>query len=196
MDALEVPRSAAPPSGGASTARSPSGASSHAYPLLFSLRAFFPVYGGESGIRTHGTLASTPDFESGTFGRSVISPRRTLTKPNHPVNVGDGHRSAPSPNGLLANLISMLIEDGGTRGEGSWLQDHPLCHRDRRSVMGIRTTQGRQCSPARRRCRNLPVALAVCLLIDCSQASRMTSGPVTVDDGTCIRYTQRRYLGS
>ena len=34
--------------------------------------------GGESGIRTHGTLAGTPDFESGTFGHSVISPRRNL----------------------------------------------------------------------------------------------------------------------
>src|SRR5688572_11984384 len=28
---------------------------------------------GESGSRTHGTLADTPDFESGTFGHSVIS---------------------------------------------------------------------------------------------------------------------------
>ena len=34
--------------------------------------------GGESGIRTHGTLAGTPDFESGTFGHSDISPRRNL----------------------------------------------------------------------------------------------------------------------
>jgi hypothetical protein len=33
---------------------------------------------GESGIRTHGTLTRTPDFESGTFGRSVISPPRTM----------------------------------------------------------------------------------------------------------------------
>ena len=38
------------------------------------------VTGGESGIRTRGTLTSTPDFESGTFGRSVISPRRTMAK--------------------------------------------------------------------------------------------------------------------
>ena len=27
-------------------------------------------FGGEGGIRTHGTLASTPDFESGTFNRT------------------------------------------------------------------------------------------------------------------------------
>ena len=31
--------------------------------------------GGEGGIRTHGTLARTPDFESGTFDHSATSPR-------------------------------------------------------------------------------------------------------------------------
>ena len=31
--------------------------------------------GGEGGIRTHGNLTATPDFESGTFGLSVTSPR-------------------------------------------------------------------------------------------------------------------------
>jgi hypothetical protein len=30
---------------------------------------------GEKGIRTPGTIAGTPDFESGTFGHSDISPR-------------------------------------------------------------------------------------------------------------------------
>jgi hypothetical protein len=35
----------------------------------------FFITGGEGGIRTHGTLARTPDFESGTFGHSVTSPR-------------------------------------------------------------------------------------------------------------------------
>jgi hypothetical protein len=34
--------------------------------------------GGEKGIRTPGTLTGTPDFESGTFGLSVISPPRKL----------------------------------------------------------------------------------------------------------------------
>ena len=33
---------------------------------------------GERGIRTLGTLTDTPDFESGTFGHSVISPRRNM----------------------------------------------------------------------------------------------------------------------
>ena len=33
---------------------------------------------GERGIRTHGGLASTPDFESGSFGHSDSSPPRNL----------------------------------------------------------------------------------------------------------------------
>lgn len=32
------------------------------------------LIGGEGGIRTHGTLARTPDFESGPFGHSGTSP--------------------------------------------------------------------------------------------------------------------------
>ena len=45
---------------------------------------------GESGIRTRGTLTGTPDFESGTFGRSVISPPPTMTKRTPVVNINDG----------------------------------------------------------------------------------------------------------
>ena len=30
--------------------------------------------GGEGGIRTHGDVATTPDFESGTFDHSATSP--------------------------------------------------------------------------------------------------------------------------
>ncbi len=33
--------------------------------------------GGEGGIRTLGTIASTPDFQSGTFDHSATSPLRT-----------------------------------------------------------------------------------------------------------------------
>ena len=32
------------------------------------------LYGGERGIQTPGTFNSTPDFESGTFDHSDISP--------------------------------------------------------------------------------------------------------------------------
>ena len=32
------------------------------------------LFGGEGGIRTHGTVAGTPDFESGTFDHSATSP--------------------------------------------------------------------------------------------------------------------------
>jgi hypothetical protein len=46
--------------------------------------------GGESGIRTHGTLAGTPDFESGTFGHSVISPRRNVAGTTGTVNASAG----------------------------------------------------------------------------------------------------------
>ena len=31
-------------------------------------------YGGEGGIRTHGTLTRTPVFETSTFNHSVTSP--------------------------------------------------------------------------------------------------------------------------
>jgi hypothetical protein len=37
-------------------------------------RTFFNP-GGEGGIRTHGCLATSPDFESGTFDHSATSPR-------------------------------------------------------------------------------------------------------------------------
>ena len=43
----------------------------------WSLLEFFGVrLGGEGGIRTHGGLAPTPDFESGTFDHSATSPIR------------------------------------------------------------------------------------------------------------------------
>ena len=32
-------------------------------------------YGGEGGVRTHGTIAGTRDFQSRRFGRSRTSPR-------------------------------------------------------------------------------------------------------------------------
>ncbi len=38
----------------------------------------FCFSGGEGGIRTHGTLTRTPDFESGTFDHSATSPKRCV----------------------------------------------------------------------------------------------------------------------
>ena len=35
---------------------------------------FCLLTGGEGGIRTHGDIATTPDFESGTFDHSATSP--------------------------------------------------------------------------------------------------------------------------
>jgi hypothetical protein len=40
----------------------------------------FNLSGGERGIRTPGTCYSTPDFESGTFNRSDISPKFGLQR--------------------------------------------------------------------------------------------------------------------
>ena len=37
--------------------------------------------GGEGGIRTLGTLAGTPDFESGTIDHSATSPAHRNAKP-------------------------------------------------------------------------------------------------------------------
>lgn len=34
----------------------------------------FIMYGGEGGVRTHGTVAGTRDFQSRRFGRSRTSP--------------------------------------------------------------------------------------------------------------------------
>jgi hypothetical protein len=62
--------------------------------------------GGESGIRTHGTLTGTPDFESGTFGRSVISPPRTMTAGTRAVNV------------TKVTLIQALMCDGSDAAAG------------------------------------------------------------------------------
>src|SRR3989454_11889365 len=41
------------------------------------------VIGGERGIRTHDTLAGTPDFESGAFSRSASSPETDASYPKH-----------------------------------------------------------------------------------------------------------------
>jgi hypothetical protein len=54
------------------------------------------IPGGEKGIRTPGTLTGTPDFESGTFGLSVISPPRNLFDRPHPCQ-GDTANRRPFP---------------------------------------------------------------------------------------------------
>ena len=41
---------------------------------LMRLHQALSVIGGEGGIRTHGSVATTPDFESGTFDHSATSP--------------------------------------------------------------------------------------------------------------------------
>ena len=45
--------------------------------------------GGEGGIRTHGTVARTPDFESGTFDHSATSPGSLGGTANRAVGVSN-----------------------------------------------------------------------------------------------------------
>src|SRR5690606_28720137 len=45
------------------------------FPGVSGLTRTYLASGGEGGIRTHGTLASTPHFECGTFNHSATSPR-------------------------------------------------------------------------------------------------------------------------
>src|SRR5271156_343921 len=66
----------------------------------------FVISGGERGIRTHGTLTGTPDFESGTFGHSVSSPPRNLPGPRRIVK-GPRLGAGKAP---LAVRGSMLVD--------------------------------------------------------------------------------------
>ena len=52
---------------------------------------------GEQGIRTLGTLAGTPDFESGSFGHSDSSPPRTVPAPHRVVKMRSGRAMRAGP---------------------------------------------------------------------------------------------------
>ena len=47
-------------------------------------------FGGEGGIRTHGTVAHTPHFECGAFDHSATSPLGILLAGQVPASVGRG----------------------------------------------------------------------------------------------------------
>src|SRR5690349_11570515 len=58
--------------------------------------------GGEGGIRTHGTLTRTPDFESGTFDHSATSPKGSRVDASRRFYVEPGVlTSAPGVSGDL-----------------------------------------------------------------------------------------------
>ena len=68
------------------------------------LSVAFPMLpGGEGGIRTHGTVTRTPDFESGTFDHSATSPgsvdSHRCERPHytHPVAKLASHRCKSHP---------------------------------------------------------------------------------------------------
>ena len=50
------------------------GAYYYNYILCFLIKMLDGLVGGEGGIRTHGTLARTPVFKTGTLNHSVTSP--------------------------------------------------------------------------------------------------------------------------
>ena len=76
--------------------------------------------GGERGIRTHGTLAGTPDFESGSFGLSDISPSAKLVDRTDGVKrasrtTPQGARGAKPPR-FLSKQLRCETQDSGERG--------------------------------------------------------------------------------
>ncbi len=65
------------------------------------------LFGEEGGIRTHGTLASTPVFETDAFNHSATSPRHATYK---------GRRECSTPQPLLARgaaKVAALVQLSG-----------------------------------------------------------------------------------
>src|SRR5205085_5349759 len=62
-------------------------------------------FGGEGGIRTHGTVARTPHFECGTIDHSATSPTAYLSKGS---GLNKGGRSPPLPWPFLGRLLGPL----------------------------------------------------------------------------------------
>ena len=55
---------------------------------------FYWVTGGEGGIRTLGSVATTPDFESGTFDHSATSPDSVSLIEAHILSGAQGGQAA------------------------------------------------------------------------------------------------------
>jgi hypothetical protein len=65
------------------------------------------IFGGEGGIRTHGTLTRTPDFESGTFDHSATSPKNGACGPREPAILrGEG----PADNWFCESRGQVLLQ--------------------------------------------------------------------------------------
>jgi hypothetical protein len=84
----------------------PVGSTSHPRPPTKNAPEGAFVVGGEGGIRTHGGLAPTPDFESGTFDHSATSPagrsrERSIAQQSGLKSAGpgpaDGSMDVPRP---------------------------------------------------------------------------------------------------
>ena len=72
--------------------------------------------GGEGGIRTHGTLSGTPDFESGTIDHSATSP---LSDPPSPRlrKAGRENVGRAFENGRRKSLRTTTCRPGASRDE-------------------------------------------------------------------------------
>ena len=100
-----------PSSGGVQTEvqTEPLSPCSSARPRSFDL---LEIPGGERGIRTHGTLTGTPDFESGSFGHSDSSPRRKVQGEQRVVK--ERERDGAEVRGYSASVV---LRGGASSGE-------------------------------------------------------------------------------
>jgi hypothetical protein len=72
--------------------------------------------GGEGGIRTHGPVSRTPDFESGTLSRSATSPSISmvhkfaylaiLSKPNLRFEQRKNYETTPAGLAFMKKLVN------------------------------------------------------------------------------------------
>ena len=72
------------------------------------MEGFGRVAGGKGGIRTPGTVARTRDFQSRTFGHSVISPKQKFSAKKKSLSAHPILTTETYPCKLFAKLGSHL----------------------------------------------------------------------------------------
>ena len=78
------------------------------------------MIGGEGGIRTHGSVNATPDFESGTFDHSATSPVGAHSTSNPRFGAECSHAE---PDSMFANITGQLMPvAGGLRSTDSAME--------------------------------------------------------------------------
>ena len=73
------------------------------------------AYGGEGGIRTHGSVNATPDFESGTFDHSATSPGVSTNSGAHSTSKLQfrAECSHAEPDSMFANVTCQPVSVAG-----------------------------------------------------------------------------------